>query len=535
MNESQLLEQLAATDAYAPELPLPTAAWSRDAALAEIERRSQMATQTKMPEMTPETQVRERRLGWLAAAAAFGLVLVLGGVLFLFTRGGDLPVTDSATTTAPATVTTTEPTTTIPLATAAPDVLAGQVFAANAGSDPAAWRALQAPDSPVFEPLSWEWLDDFDGDGVTTYADFLQFEIALHTPMGFRSEWECEAESAVTARCVVSNSDVFHALAAVVPPPLTLLETFADGLWIGGECVNCADGDMPRLMDLAVTRRAEELVKYEAWVLENHPDRHSEVFDRTGVEGLIGSSNDLDWVVLPSAIPVHEELLPEYLGSVASPDVLAGQLFAANAGSDPAAWRALQAPDSPVFEPLSWDWLDDFDGDGVTTYADFMQFEIALHGAMGFRFEWECEADSADTARCVVSHSDVFHALAAVDWGDGAYPPPFTLLETFADGLWTGEECVDCADTSVRSLLDLAGSMRSQELVKYEAWVLENRPDRHPLVFDRPGTQGLIGSSNDLDWVVLPSAIPVHEELLLEYLAFVGAPDILPAAPTVQP
>ena len=81
MNDSQMLETLATTDAYAPHEPLPASTWTRDTALAEIERRAIMQTE-KRP--APQTPLRRRASGWLVAAgAAIAVFVLIGGSLWL--------------------------------------------------------------------------------------------------------------------------------------------------------------------------------------------------------------------------------------------------------------------------------------------------------------------------------------------------------------------------------------------------------------------------------------------------------------------
>ncbi len=106
MNDSQVLTQLAETDAYAPGTAMPTAAWSRETARSEIERRMGMDTRdttndtgaplgvTEQTEPgaigavndTPTKQTGKRRWsGALVAAAAFGVVVVIVGAAVLLT------------------------------------------------------------------------------------------------------------------------------------------------------------------------------------------------------------------------------------------------------------------------------------------------------------------------------------------------------------------------------------------------------------------------------------------------------------------
>ena len=107
MNDSQLLERLASTDAYAPGAPLPSSARTRHAAVAEIERRTDMPTQTETVPPMPQSRARN---GWLAAAAAFVVVLIVGAAMvFLAGQGNEDVVEPSTTTSVPTTITTVPP------------------------------------------------------------------------------------------------------------------------------------------------------------------------------------------------------------------------------------------------------------------------------------------------------------------------------------------------------------------------------------------------------------------------------------------
>ena len=49
----------------------------------------------------------------------------------------------------------------------------------------------------------------------------------------------------------------------------------------------------------------EAMLAYEQWVHDNHAEKYPEVFRNPCC--------DLDMIRLPAAIPIHEELMPEYL------------------------------------------------------------------------------------------------------------------------------------------------------------------------------------------------------------------------------
>jgi len=107
MNDSQMLETLATTDAYAPHAPLPVSAWTRDTALAEIERRMDMQTE-KRP--APHAPLSKRRNGWLVAVgAAIAVFVLIGGFVWLVSgTESDIVEEPPVTTTSPV-PTTVEP------------------------------------------------------------------------------------------------------------------------------------------------------------------------------------------------------------------------------------------------------------------------------------------------------------------------------------------------------------------------------------------------------------------------------------------
>jgi len=175
MNDSQILEQLSLTDAYAPDMDMPESAWSHDVAFAEVERRIGGQTQTTSAPVHP-TPTRLR--GWLIAAAAFAVVIVVIGATMLFARPSDNtpPVTTPSTTQAPPPTTTEAlPPTTVAAAeeaivtTIAPIVEAEPVMtdevvalldnyqtAFNTG-DEAAFTSFFAADFWRADPSSVEW------------------------------------------------------------------------------------------------------------------------------------------------------------------------------------------------------------------------------------------------------------------------------------------------------------------------------------------------------------------------------------------
>ena len=177
MNDSQILEQLSLTDAYAPDVDMPESAWSHDVAFAEVERRIGVRTQTTRAPAQPATT---RQRGWFIAAVAFAAVIIVIGATMLFARPADNvpPVTTPSTTQPPPPTTEALPPTTVAtdeaveevtVTTIAPIVEADPVMteevvalldgyetAFNSG-DEATFRSFFAADFWRADPSSVEW------------------------------------------------------------------------------------------------------------------------------------------------------------------------------------------------------------------------------------------------------------------------------------------------------------------------------------------------------------------------------------------
>jgi hypothetical protein len=114
VKDTQLLNRLGRANAYVDDAPLPEAIWTHDLALREIDRRIGMQTQEKT---TPVVAPEPRRRGWLIAAAAFGVVLLVGVMLTLANRSTEVSPATPPTTVAPPTTQAAPATTVAPVAT----------------------------------------------------------------------------------------------------------------------------------------------------------------------------------------------------------------------------------------------------------------------------------------------------------------------------------------------------------------------------------------------------------------------------------
>ncbi len=163
MNADMLTRQIANADAYAPEFDLPEAARPADVAFADISRRIDMDAK----EMTRavEADPRNRWSGWMAAAAAFGLVVLLaGGVMLLNGSNSEVPPATTPTNPAPPTTQASEPTSTVATTTTTQAV--EQVTAAELEIIAAYEAAVNSGDEQqISEVLAADFRQTTQGEG----------------------------------------------------------------------------------------------------------------------------------------------------------------------------------------------------------------------------------------------------------------------------------------------------------------------------------------------------------------------------------
>jgi len=114
VNDTQLLNQLGRANAYGDDAPLPDVVWTHDLALREIDRRIGMQTQEKKTTTVPP---RRRPTGWLVAAAAFGIVLLVGVAFALASTSTEVSPATQPVTVVPPTTQAVPVTTVAPVAT----------------------------------------------------------------------------------------------------------------------------------------------------------------------------------------------------------------------------------------------------------------------------------------------------------------------------------------------------------------------------------------------------------------------------------
>ena len=149
--------------------------------------------------------------------------------------------------------------------------------------------------------------------------------------------------------------------------------------------------------------------------------------------------------------------------------------------------------------------VEDFDGDGATSYADWIQAALALSEATHLSIEWDCVTVIEDQAECTVTTMSGF-----VEAGGG---PPYVNVWrlTFEDGKIAVLGLAGPVDPTSSEKAD---NVKQSEMRKYAAWVEDRYPDRYDALFHGPCCSSPI--------VRLPDPIAQHVELMTEYLDSTG-------------
>ena len=212
-----------------------------------------------------------------------------------------------------AATTTTTTTTTTTLAVTGPHTVADAAIDALVSGDYEAWLNQFAPDAVIgggqeapalFEPAEWI-AHDFDGDGVNTIADWMQFRVAFNGAAGATAEWDCTTVETDLAECTLRFMDEFYAAAGVALPVEVAHYEVVEGRVARVEELPYQDQDGH---DRALEAKMELLGRYESWVHEQHPDRYNQLFTEPCC--------DLDYVLTPDAIQVHTELIKAFLAQI---------------------------------------------------------------------------------------------------------------------------------------------------------------------------------------------------------------------------
>ncbi|MDJ0497584.1 MAG: hypothetical protein QNJ89_07125 [Acidimicrobiia bacterium] len=184
-----------------------------------------------------------------------------------------------------------------------------EMLAAMNAADPAALLDYHHPNAVVtsFEGDSFSIADtpgssgdDFDGDGVATSADVIQWNFAMRESWGERSTWECRKIDEASVQCTLSTTnDVIG-----TGPGLDWLEiqSFRVEAGLIVEVRSMTDPDYNALSD---TTMVNELFAYERWINQEHPERWSELFEEPCC--------NLDFKRSPGTVPIHKELMAEFI------------------------------------------------------------------------------------------------------------------------------------------------------------------------------------------------------------------------------
>jgi hypothetical protein len=145
------------------------------------------------------------------------------------------------------------------------------------------------PGSPV---------EDFDGDGVATSADVIQWNFAMRESWGERSTWECREIDESNIECALTTTN------DVVGPGLDWqeIQSFRVEAGLIVEVRSLTDPDYNAVPDTTMVR---ELFAYERWVNQVHPERWSELFEEPCC--------NLDFVQSSASVPIHRELVADFI------------------------------------------------------------------------------------------------------------------------------------------------------------------------------------------------------------------------------
>ena len=234
MNDTEILTQLAGTDAYAPGTEMPSSAWSRETARSEIERRMGMEPRetTDQPNITSSQQQQDaapppsapdqvitapqqrtspgRRRPLLVGVGVVAAVVFVGaaalGIVAVVGDDATSPVAAPTVTAAP--VTTQPPTTTTVPGFTVDEALAvsDSYFAAYEAGDVDAMLALFAPDLVLIFP-------EGGSSSLEQYEQLFTWKLAEGTVF---TPSECDATTVEDAGITVVCEYAHHPYSAIV-------------------------------------------------------------------------------------------------------------------------------------------------------------------------------------------------------------------------------------------------------------------------------------------------------------------------------
>ncbi len=432
MNDTQILEQLSNADVYAPDVEMPASAWSRAATLTEIERRIDMQTHEVKVE-TPPPAPPQRRLGWLIAAAAFAMVLIIGMAVML-ASGSDPGTTVPPATEVPPTTVAVPTTAVAPTTAIQPSDVSAEAQALiddfedayNAG-DAAAAGVVVAPAAVAqFAP----WADAGAAPSATSIVDRVETAALFEEKARFG---ECVLIGTIV-ECPVELSDVFSRHLQLTP-------------WTQTWSFELADGRIASVgVDGASAVREEEMQAFSDWSLEQG----------IGTAVLAGPQ---EWVRTELVADSVRESLLEYgairSGVPADTWAIVEEFYRAYNAADFESFVSLFADGGLRTTPFFVDSPGGLEIEYEARTAEFRERFLAFEFAS--RIEWQA-------TRCTGTEAEV--ACETIENSIWTYPTESKGVVTF----FVGPEGIREADEDLARSLDLVFQWRFD-------WVPENRPD----------------------------------------------------------
>jgi alpha-amylase len=153
------------------------------------------------------------------------------------------------------------------------------------------------------EELGEEAVADWDGDGAHTVTDIILQQASLARVFRVRAEPDCVAAGGAVS-CSVVETDLFLDLAGIEPPPNDYTVWVQDGLVVGLEPLT-PEASTDR--EFAASKWSEQLVVFEQWVADNHPDQYPVVFS-----GECCAGDGSNFIFTPATADRWETLLGEW-------------------------------------------------------------------------------------------------------------------------------------------------------------------------------------------------------------------------------
>jgi hypothetical protein len=130
----------------------------------------------------------------------------------------------------------------------------------------------------------------------------------------------------------------------------------------------------------------------------------------------------------------------------------------------------------PILDPIAEDAVEDWDGDGAITNADYISRTAASRRVFQTILDVECVPDDTDLV-CTVGQTDVLYNRA------GLQGPAFQQRFRVAEGLITA---LSLPAVQVGLEAETAEDAWSAQLAAFEQWLTTNHPADHLELFTGP-------------------------------------------------